>query len=219
VAPLIDIRSASVRYDADHALRDITISVQPGERIALVGRSGAGKSTMLRLLFERCGVESALVPQDLGLVNTLSVFHNVYMAALKHHGGFYNLINLFVPMRKEVRAIMPVLERLQLKDKIFEPVGQLSGGQRQRTSVARALHQGSQIVMADEPVSSVDEHQSRRVLDALVSTHETVVMAMHDTTLALAYSNRIIGLEDGQITLDEPSSGMRPDDLNGLYAG
>lgn len=217
--PLIDLRGESVRYDVEHALRDVTLRVDQGERIALVGRSGAGKSTLLRLLYERVSAQSALVPQDFGLVRNLSVFHNVYMARLREHGSLYNLANLIKPLKREVAQIVPVLERLDLQDKIFELTGQLSGGQQQRTAVARALHQGADVVMADEPVSSVDEHQARRVLDALADGHKTVVIAMHDTALAIRYSTRVVGLEGGRITLDASSEGMTSQDLDALYAG
>ena len=216
--PLFDLREVSVRYDEDHALDRVSLRIDRGEKVALIGRSGAGKSTLLRLLFEQCGDEAALVPQDFGLVKNLSVFHNVYMARLSRHGALYNLGNLIHPLRKEVAEIIPLLERLGMADKLFEPAGQLSGGQQQRTAVARALHQQSAVVMADEPVSSVDEHQSRRVLDALVSDHQTVVMAMHDTALAMAYADRVVGLEGGRVTLDEPASRLRPNDLETLYA-
>lgn len=216
---LVNLVNESVRYDTERALRDVTLQINKGERIALVGSSGAGKSTLLRLLFERAGNDAALVPQDFGLVKTLSVFHNVYMARLNQHGALYNLANLIRPFGSELAEIVPLLEQLDMCEKLFEPTGQLSGGQQQRTAVARALHQRSLIVMADEPVSSVDEHQSRRVLDALVNGHETVIMAMHDTALALEYSTRVIGLDDGRITLDQASDSMRASDLDALYSG
>ena len=213
-----ELHDVSVSYEGRRALSNISLRIAHGERVALVGRSGAGKSTLLRLLFERARSEAALVPQEYGLVKALSVFHNVYMGRLPHHGALYNLANLVRPMRREVNAAMPVVRRLGLEDKLFEPVGQLSGGQSQRTAVARALHQGARVAMADEPVSAVDEHQSRRVLDAIVERHDTVVLAMHDVALAIAYSDRIVGLNDGHVTLDEPTNGMRPADLDGFYA-
>jgi phosphonate transport system ATP-binding protein len=217
MSALLELRDVSVKYDAEHALKNITLTINHGERVALVGRSGAGKSTLLRVLYEQNGMDAALVPQDFGLVRTLSVFHNVYMGRLRQHSAFYNLANLVKPLRREIGAIMPVLERVEMAPKIFEPTGQLSGGQQQRTAIARALHQCSDVVMADEPVSSVDEHQSRRVLDALVEGHRTAVLAMHDLELALTYANRIIGLQDGRITLDESTDGMSAKDLDGLY--
>lgn len=73
--------------------------------------------------------------------------------------------------------------------------------------------------MADEPVSAVDEHQSRRVLDAITKNHATVVLAMHDTELAIRYADRVIGLDDGRITMDRPTQDMRPGDLDALYGG
>ena len=212
------LEGVSVRYEGLTALHDITLRVARGEKVALVGASGAGKSTLLRLLHERADVDAALVPQELGLVRPLSVFHNVYMAHLRRHGAFYNLANLVRPMAPEVAAVASVLERVDLLDKLHEPVGQLSGGQQQRTAVARALHQGAPLLMADEPVSSVDEHQSRRVLDALCQGHDTVVLAMHDTTLAIEYADRLVGISAGRVTLDEPTAGMCPADLDALYA-
>ena len=214
---MLQLNAASASYAGRQVLRNVCLEIKTGEKVALVGRSGAGKSTLLRLLYEQQPQATALVPQELGLVKSLSVFHNVYMGRLNQHNAFYNLINLLRPMRAEIAAVALVLERLALSDKLYEPTGQLSGGQQQRTAVARALHQGNAVLMGDEPVSAVDEHQSRRVLDAIVEGHDTVVLAMHDTELAIAYSTRIIGLDDGQVTFDESSAGLRSSDLDALY--
>ncbi len=216
--PPFALDGVSVAYNGVPVLRDIRMRVDQGERVALVGRSGAGKSTLLRLLFERRNTDAGLVTQDFGLVKTLSVFHNVYMARLRRHSALYNLVNIIRPLRHEVEEVVPVLQRVGLEDKLFEPAGQLSGGQQQRTAIARALHQQSPALLADEPVSSVDEHQSRRVLNAIVETHETVILAMHDTELAIAYADRIIGLEDGRIVMDRPTDGMKSAELDELYA-
>lgn len=215
---LFDLRGADIRYNGRAALQGITLRITSGERVALVGRSGAGKSTLLRLLYAQAQ-RAALIPQELGLVKTLSVFHNVYMGQLWRHSALYNLANLLRPVRREVEAVLPILRRLDLEDKIFEPAGELSGGQQQRTAVGRALHQQSDVLLADEPVSSVDEHQSRRVLDAITGGHSTVVLAMHDIRLAIAYADRIIGLDGGRITLDRSTQGMHSSDLDELYGG
>lgn len=214
-----DLKDAVVSYDGRPVLRGITLRIGRGERVALVGRSGAGKSTLLNLLYDQRRATAALVPQDPGLVRTLSVFHNVYMGRLDRHPVWYSLANLVWPVRREVEAVRELLEGLELAEKLFEPAGELSGGQQQRTSVARALFRAGDALLADEPVASVDEHQSRTVLAAINAAYETTVLAMHDVDLALAYCDRIVGLEDGRIVLDAPSSGMRREDLMPLYKG
>ena len=214
---LFDIQDVSVQYSGLTVLDGISLSIHQGERVALVGQSGAGKSTLLNLLYEQHKTEIALLPQDLGLVQTLSVFHNIYIARLNLHPAWYNILNLVRPMQKEVAPIREIAQRLRLEDKLFTPVGELSGGQRQRTAVGRAIHQGCRILLGDEPVSAVDEKQARVVLDYIHEGHETVVMALHDVGLALAYSDRIIGIKDGRIVLDQPSIGMEPSDLDDLY--
>ncbi|MCK5165995.1 MAG: ATP-binding cassette domain-containing protein [Rhodospirillaceae bacterium] len=214
---MFDIQDASVQYNGHAVLNGVSLSIRQGEHVALVGQSGAGKTTLLNLLYEQHKKEIALLPQDLGLVQTLSVFHNIYIARLNRHPAWYNVLNLAHPMQREVAPIREIARRLRLEDKLFTPVGELSGGQRQRTAVGRAIHQGSSILLGDEPVSAVDEKQARVILDCIYEGYETVVMALHDVTLALAYSDRIIGIKDGRIVLDQPSSGMEPSDLDDLY--
>ncbi len=214
---LFDLREASARYDGRAVLSDISLRIAEGERVALVGRSGAGKSTLLKLLYEQRAAEAALLPQELGLVRVLSVFHNIYMGRLNRHSAWYNLVNLIRPMAKEVAPARALAERLGIGEKLFAPVGQLSGGQQQRTAVARALHQGSKVLIGDEPVSAVDEHQSRSVLQAINDSCPTVIIAMHDTALAIDYTDRVIGLRGGRIVMDQPTAGMTPADLDDLY--
>jgi phosphonate transport system ATP-binding protein len=186
--------------------------------VALVGKSGAGKSTLLKLFFRQQRRSTAIVPQELGLVKPLSVFHNVYMGRLHHHGSWYNLVNLIHPLQREKDAVREVVERLELgEEKLLAPVGELSGGQQQRTAVARALHQGARALLGDEPVSSVDEHQSRVVMEAINGAYQTVVLAMHDVALALAYTDRVVGLKDGRIVLDRPAADLESSDLDVLY--
>lgn len=204
-------------YDGDAVLRGVSIAVAKGERVAVVGKSGAGKSTLLSVLQDRYGATTALIPQDPGLVRSLSVFHNVYMGDLHRHSTAYNLLNLVWPRPKALAAVRPIVERLGLGEKLFERAGELSGGQQQRTAICRALLQGGDAVLADEPVSAADSHQSRVILDALTETFETTVLAMHDVDLALEYSTRIVGIRDGGIALDQPAGDLRRADLDFLY--
>lgn len=214
-----ELRDATVSYDGNTVLNRITLQIERGERVALVGRSGVGKSTLLHLLYEQSRATSALVPQDPGLVRSLSVFHNVFMGRLNQNSVWYNLTNLVMPRHQEVDDIRALLVSLEMDDKLFQPAGELSGGQQQRTSVARALYRKGEALLADEPVSSVDEHQSQSVLRSINSAYDTTILAMHDVDLALEFCDRIVGLDDGRIVLDSPAADMKRSDLMPLYRG
>jgi len=213
----LELHKANIGYSGVTVLHEITLHIEHGERVALLGESGAGKSTLLQTLYRQNAAQATLVPQDFALVRTLSVFHNVYMGRLHRHRTAYNLVNLVHPLRREVSAVRPVVASLGLEDKLYAPVGALSGGQQQRTAVGRSLFQGGAVLMGDEPVSSVDPLQSRQVLEAINAAFPTVVLAMHDVELALAYTDRVVGLENGRIVLDQRTAGLRATDLHGLY--
>ena len=215
--PLIELRDESAGYSGKAVLHGLTLNVEAGERIALVGESGAGKSTLLRLIYERCGAEAALVPQELGLVQALTVFHNVYMGRLHQRSVWRNLRNLVLPLRADVTEVAAVVTALRLEDKLFASVGTLSGGQQQRTAIGRALYHPGDILIADEPVSSVDEHQAQEILQAVNAEKRTVILAMHDRALAIQFADRLIGIKGGRIVLDEQAAGMTPADLDELY--
>ncbi len=214
---MIQLQSENASYQGVKTLHDIDLKVSEGEKLALVGQSGSGKSTLIKLIYERYPVNTALVPQDYGLVNHLSVFHNVYMGCLDQHSTFYNLVNLIRPKADQVEMVRAILSGLQLEDYLFRPVGRLSGGQKQRVAVARSLFQKGHLLLADEPVSSVDEQQSRVVLKQMLNGFSTVVLALHDIQLALAFCDRIIGLEKGRIVLDSPAKRLTEQDLLSLY--
>ena len=104
-APLFILDKVNVTYDGVPILREISLSIPKGARIALIGPSGAGKSTLLSELYKLGDRNISLVPQELGLVRNLTVFHNIYMGRLQDHGNFYNLINLIRPMRGEIESM------------------------------------------------------------------------------------------------------------------
>ncbi len=214
---MFNLQSANASYKDEIVLTDITLHIPAGQKLALVGHSGSGKSTLIKLLYEQRPKDIALVPQDYGLVASLSVYHNVYMGQLGRQSVGYNLLNLIKPLKKPVAEVEQILQEMQLSDKLFEPVAQLSGGQQQRTSIARAIMQGGDILLADEPVSSLDEQQSKLVMSLLCRLFDTVVLAMHDIDLALAYCDRIIGLDHGRITIDEAAKNLKREDLLELY--
>ena len=99
---LFSLKNATITYNGHTILSDISLNIEKGTKTALVGQSGAGKSTLLTQLYKLSDFEVALVPQELGLVTNLSVFHNIYMGRLNHYQTYYNILNLIKPLKKEV---------------------------------------------------------------------------------------------------------------------
>ena len=205
-------------YGEERVLGPLDLELEPGDHVALVGKSGAGKSTLLSLMHQRWRSRGvSLMPQDLGLVPSLSVFHNVFMGALARHASWYNLVSLLKPFQRDIQAITPLLEQLDMADKCWAPTGELSGGQRQRVAAARAIYQGSDLLLADEPASALDGPMAERVMQALTRAHPTAVLALHDIDLALRFSTRVVGIADGRIALDQPGNRVTSQDLAALY--
>lgn len=211
------LTGARADYGGQPVLGPLDLDIAAGERVALVGRSGAGKSTLLALLHDRERRDIALMPQDLGLVETLSVFHNVYMGRLAHHSAAYNLANLIRPFRREVMAVTAVLERIDMTETLWARTGELSGGQRQRVAVARTLFQAGSVLLADEPVSALDGPRAERVMEALTEQYETAVIAMHDLQLARRFAGRLVGIRNGLIAMDVSADAVETEALDALY--
>jgi phosphonate transport system ATP-binding protein len=218
VPPLLELRGATAGYAGRAVLHGLDLTLRPGEHVAVLGRSGAGKSTLLGLLHERLADRAALIPQAAALVGTLSVFHNVYMGRLDRHSAWRNLRMLAFPARAEAAEVRAVLAGVGMEEFLFRRAGALSGGQQQRVSVARALYNGSPVVIGDEPVSALDRLQGAEVLRRLAATHATMVLAMHDIGLALAHAQRILVLDQGRIVLDAPSNSLTLSDMLPFYA-
>lgn len=216
---IFDLRDASAGYDGRPVLVGIDLTIARGERVAVMGRSGAGKSTLLNLLHAQHPKEIALVPQAAALVKTLSVFHNVYMGRLDRFSTLHNLRTLISPAQREIDEISRMLAAVDLADKLLASAGALSGGQQQRTSVARALYNGSPILLGDEPVSALDRVQGSEILKLIGQRHETLVIVMHDVALALKHAHRIVVLDRGRKVIDERSSLLTAKDLIGHFGG
>lgn len=214
---LINLRGERVAYGQTVALQNITLQIAAGEKVALIGPSGAGKTTLLRTLYERMPAQSAFVHQDYALVPPLSTFHNVYMGRLDHHSTFYNILNLIKPRKKILADIRPLLQVVGLEDKMFDKVETLSGGQQQRVAIARAIYRGEPVLLADEPISSVDPHQASAVMELIVNHADTVIMSLHAVEFALKFADRIIGLRAGQIQFDLPAGRITQAMLRTLY--
>ncbi|GGK78077.1 ATP-binding cassette domain-containing protein [Amphritea balenae] len=213
----IHLTDISVSYDNRQVLGPLSLELKPGEIVVVIGKSGCGKSTLLSQIYDRLRHRAAWLPQDLGLVDTLSVYHNVYMAQLDQHSRWYNIINLIRPFSEQVDNVRPWLKRMSIDDKIWQSVDQLSGGQKQRVAIARALHQGAEILLADEPVSALDGPKADQVMACLTQQYSTALIALHDVDLALRYGQRIIGISDGRIMLDQPVQKLSQQSLLEFY--
>lgn len=219
MAPLVSLAGERLGWGDSAVLSDVSLEIDPGERIALLGRSGVGKSTLLTALGQRiAGARVALVPQDHGLVDALSVFHNTWMGRLDAAGTARNLRILLRPSATERAEVETVLEQVGLAGLGRRRVGQLSGGQRQRVALARALLRGGAVVLGDEPVSALDPAQAAELLGALAAQFETSVLALHDLDLALDTATRIVGLKAGGVVLDAPVAECDRARLMELYA-
>lgn len=214
---LINLQGESVAYGPTIALKNITLQIAAGDKVALIGPSGAGKTTLLQTMYERMPEHSAFVHQHYALVPPLSTFHNVYIGRLDHHSTLYNVLNLIKPQKKIQAEIWPILHAVGLEDKIFDKVETLSGGQQQRVAIARAIYREEPVLLADEPISSVDPHQAGAVMELIVKHADTVIMSLHAVEFALKFADRIIGLRDGQIQFDLPAGRITQAMLRTLY--
>ncbi len=240
---MLELKSATLRYGDLTALDSIDLSITPGEQICLIGPSGCGKTSLLGLMNHRLTATSgqvlfddrdladlspgalrpirstiAWIPQTLGLVENLRVHQNVACGRAAQKGFWGLLRSLGWMSRKEKEKIFHLLKEVGIEEKIFTRVDQLSGGQQQRVAIARALYQQPSIILADEPVSSVDPKRARDLI-ALLTTlahreKQTLVASLHDVGLAKKYFKRIIGLRAGRVVMDG-----RPEelDLDSLY--
>lgn len=246
-APTLSFRGVSVSYNgaATPAVDHLDVDIHAGELVALVGPSGAGKSTFVALAnglvlptegtVEVFGVDTRVlgqrrhrptrrrigtVHQSFALVGPLRVAHNVAAGRLGEWGRLQALRSL-VRVR-DVDAIAATLDRVGIGDKLWDRADQLSGGQQQRVAIARALFQHPELLLADEPLSSLDPTRSKSILQVLVDAcsdgdERTLVASLHDAPLATSHAERIIGLREGRVAFDLPATDVTESLLEDLY--
>jgi phosphonate transport system ATP-binding protein len=240
--PAIELTGVTGSYGAFDAVSGVTLQVRRGERVAILGPSGAGKSTLLgivntslsasagtvRLLGEQVGALSAAglrrlrarigtIHQQLQLVRQASVLENVLMGRL----GRRSALGLaFASLRQRDRAeVAALLAQVGLEPLLDERIDRLSGGEQQRVAVARVLHQAPEIVVADEPFSSVDPERSHAVLSLLVDAARgrTLLLTTHHLEPVLPHFPRLVGLRSGRILFDKRREEVTREDLATLY--
>ena len=238
-SPALSIRSLTKRYGDRAVLEGFDLDVHAGEVVSILGANGSGKSTMLRCLsglakFDGGSVsvagrevrsgervpEFAMVFQKIHLVTQLSALENVCAGAL----GRLSFRQAWAPrvFPTDVREeAMGCLDRVGLAERAHDRAGRLSGGQQQRVAVARALCQRAGVLLADEPVSSLDPaaaEQVMRLLRSLADDGMAVVAVLHQPDLARRHSDRVVGLTGGRVTLNIPPSALTDGDVDALYA-
>ncbi len=217
-ATLLSLSGEEIAYEGHVALQDVSLTISKGEKVALIGQSGAGKTTLLRRLYQLNPQLCTFIHQHHALVPQLTTFHNIYMGRLDVHSIFENVCNLVHPLKKYLEEIEPIAQKLGLEDKLFTRVGELSGGQQQRVGVGRALYRGGSILMADEPVSSLDVMQSEEIIQLIVNSRETVVSSLHSIHFSKRFFDRIIGLKSCRVLFDLPAAAVSEQHLEELYS-
>ena len=239
---VFEINEISKIYERKIALSSLSLTIKKGEMVALIGPSGAGKTTLLNILarvlepdggnifLEGTAIEKykgvkilagkiGIIRQQFDLVDSLPVIHNVLAGRLKDWGFFKSLISLIFPQDAELA--IEALERVGLKDKIYERTSNLSGGEQQRVAMARLLVQNPKVILADEPVSSLDPARAEDILFTLTNIAKeegkTLIASLHSVAYAKKYFNRIIALRDGKIYFDLPAEEITETDLKELY--
>lgn len=214
---VLELQGETVTYSGFSALENISLQIKPGEKIAIIGPSGAGKTTLLRTLYQIKPDDCAFIHQHHSLVPQLSSFHNIYMGRLDAHSNLHNLRTLIKPKKSDINDISEITNILGLTDKLWNQVGNLSGGQQQRVGIGRALYRGGKILMADEPVSSLDMKQGREIVKLITDFSHTVISALHLIDLSLEFFDRIVGLRHQKILFDLPAVEVTQSRLDDLY--
>ncbi len=217
-AALFQLHQPKLGYQGQTVLTGLNLAIAQGEKVALLGQSGTGKSTLLRQLRSQQAQQVAWCPQKADLVPMLSAFHNIYMGRLDQHPFWYNLANLVRPLASPRAEIQALAQELGLGHRLWQPVQQLSGGQQGRISLGRALYQHKPVFLGDEPVAALDESQADQLLALICQRHQTVILALHDVEQALRHCSRIIGLKDGHVVMDGASGDFTCQQLLTLYA-
>jgi phosphonate transport system ATP-binding protein len=239
---MIVLDRVSVSYATGVALKSLSVELRRGEVTVLLGASGAGKSTLLRcmnglilpsggsvrvdgvgdLADERCRRthrrRTGMVFQSHQLIGRLSALRNVLKGRLGYHS---TLRSLFPASASEIRLALYSLERVGLLDKAQTRADQLSGGERQRVGLARALAQEPTLLLADEPVASLDPVNGERVLSLLhrICREDglTAAISLHQVAFARRYADRILGLHDGRLVFDGTADTLTEEALAELY--
>jgi phosphonate transport system ATP-binding protein len=226
---MLQLRSLTKRFGATLAVDDVSLEVPSGQMLGIIGRSGAGKSTLLRMINRLLPPSSgsvswdgsdvsalrgkalrnwrticAIIFQQFNLVPRLDVLTNVLIGRLNHRSQIASLAGLFTAAERALAV--EALQRFDLQDTALHSASSLSGGQQQRVAICRALLQEPRLLLADEPIASLDPHNARVVMETLRTVNRddglTVLVNLHDLNIARAYCERIVAMRAGRLVFD-----------------
>ena len=239
---ILEIHNLKKTFESGtQALKGVNLKVKKGEFLSILGPSGSGKTTLLRsingleniengkIFFEKENIDEIYLPevqkktgmifQDFNLVNNLSAINNVLTGLLNSSSKFLSMFYLFTKEQK--LEALKALETVGLLNKAYSRADELSGGQRQRVGIARAIIKKPLLLLADEPVASLDPKAANLIMSLLKKINKgfniTVICNLHQVDLATKYSDRIVGLLDGEIRFDQPTSNIDKVSASQIY--
>ncbi|MDP3258005.1 phosphonate ABC transporter ATP-binding protein [Bosea sp. (in: a-proteobacteria)] len=241
---MLKLNGVTRRFGVKTAVDNVSLEFAKGQMVGIIGRSGAGKSTLLRMInrltdvsegriaFSGIEVSSlkgkalrdwqrdcAMIFQQFNLVPRLDVITNVMLGRLNQRGTLQTMLNLFP--REDILRAIDILERLDIAEHGPKRAEALSGGQQQRVGIARALMQDPQIILADEPIASLDPMNAQVVMDTLRRIHDEdgrlVICNLHTLDTARRYCDRVIGMRGGRVVFDGTADRLTTDVARDIY--
>lgn len=240
----LSIKNLLMSFNDTVVLKNINLDFERGDFVAVLGKSGAGKSTLLRCInklnepkqgqiilngndllklnskqLEKERKNIAFIFQDYNILDNLYTIENVLTSFLANKNFFKAIFGIYD--REEYELALKYLEKVGLKDEAYKKSKYLSGGQKQRVAIARSICQKPVILLADEPVSSLDEKNSNAIMELFTKLNKkkkiTIIVNLHDVDLAKKYCKKIVGIKDGEISFYKNTERVTDDEIRKLY--
>ena len=241
---IIEVKNLKKNYGDREILKDISFSIEKGEIISIIGESGAGKSTLMRCINGLEGINSgsikfydtditklkekernsikkqmAYVFQDLNIIDNMYVIDNVLIPFLNRKNFIQVLLNRF--SRAEYERALYFLEKVGISKLAYTKAKYLSGGEKQRVAIARSIAPNVDLILADEPISSLDEKNSFQIMEIFkrinAKKNKTIILNLHNVEIAKKFSDKILALKNGEIFFFKKSSEVNENDIRQVY--
>ena len=241
---IIEVKNLKKNYGNREILKDISFSIEKGEIISIIGESGAGKSTLMRCINGLEGINSgsikfydtditklkekernsikkqmAYVFQDLNIIDNMYVIENVLIPFLNRKNFIQVLLNRF--SRAEYERALYCLEKVGISKLAYTKAKYLSGGEKQRVAIARSIAPNVDLILADEPISSLDEKNSFQIMEIFkrinAKKNKTIILNLHNVEIAKKFSDKILALKNGEIFFFKKSSEVNEYDIRQVY--